>query len=98
MDLGVRLSFGMSTAFPFKLKGRQMCQRVFAVSGQACVTVKVTVPQAKATQGAQQRLSVAVMIEILPQQVLSALLFLSLQQQRLLLLLQSMPGVPSYRE
>ena len=32
-----------------------MCQRVFAVSGQACATVKVTVPQAKATPGPRRR-------------------------------------------
>ena len=30
-----------------------MCQRVFAVSGQACATVKVTVPNAKATPSPQ---------------------------------------------
>ncbi|OLP95994.1 Peroxisomal adenine nucleotide carrier 1 [Symbiodinium microadriaticum] len=38
--------------------GRQMCQRVFAVSGQACVTVKVTVPQAKATMSVTKNVTV----------------------------------------
>ncbi|CAE7317902.1 PNC1 [Symbiodinium pilosum] len=38
--------------------GRQMCQRVFAVSGQACATVKVTVPNAKATMSVTKNVTV----------------------------------------